>query len=1269
MMNKIRLSFIALACLLFGCQQVELVDPNEVAGQPMQTVTISAGMGSVDTKAALDTKTGAFSWQEGDVISVLATDGKFYNFTLAEGAGVRDAQFEGQIPEGTAITTVATYPAVAENGAANTILEGNTLKYILPTEWTYAGSQTNVPMVATFEAGAEFLSFKQIGGVLRFPVSNLPTDTKVVLEMHDKTVTGEFELDLTNLGEAAIVAGTEASTVTLNYTAEYPLVGELNIPVPTGVYNNFTLTVKRTNGDTEEVIFTKNYSSDINVVNRSTLLIMSELVFPEVAEVWPFFVDARILFSKHEGAEQFAAYIDGAEEPVFVEAEDWGERSAVLVGGNFEHNSTHNVTLARVENGVVVPDSKFAEVTFTTANVFQMTKSTGTRFVTAGWDDVAIGWGPKFENGQWTAVPKSMNPDFDTSREVKVHMKRGYEVQLLAADQSTVLYQLYSFAGHEAFTGTFSDSSWLGKVGGHNILIPTALAFGYLQPGTDYYFRVRTLDEPVKIGLEQGNFNPDPASNGYPCPYPLYSERGGCAWSKPVKMTTDAPHVPTPNEILYEGFDDMLVLNDPVNWAPAVVPSFGNQPMTWAEYAGQDDAEGEWYTAYPEFVKSPSTHTQWTTQAFSEQLRARHLGIKEYYYADDYPAEKPIPFNEAAGSLKGWSVSSNKSIRTIYPVFGAVRIGQSGSGTDGSIRLYTPKFNTDKLSDEKSTKCIVTAHIAYSATGQVTPITTLCVYQYRNGTKIGEEIALSVSLLHPTEYEANIKATHTDDKNYVHHQKYYEVKCEVYLKKGDQLAFGRPNGSSIGKGMIILGDVKVEVVPNNFDNNTFVDNGVGTEPDNTNYDIYGLGEFPITYWWTPPTRFLTTDEEALARYTELAESGINVVVYNGEVDRSLAENKRILNICERLGLKFFGQLGDYWYEYSSDQNDLLGKNTGLWDLIAEHFIPSPAYLGEYVTDEPNVVSFDQYGELTKQFLSKFPNKDIYINLFPMVANAVQLGTSTYEQYLREYMEKVPTKAISYDYYGLGSKAALANSYYTNLDMVRTKTLGQRMPYWVITQAGQVGSSRKPTELDQRWTVMSTIALGSKGISYFCYWTPSSSEFNEEYYMIDGEGNKTEFYHMIKKINADIKTYGQKLMPCHADGAIMTSYKNFPLYDNDGKGRTKYGPVLRAWGSGVHVLCGCFRDARVSENGDNFKGYKVMVTHEFPQINLNGGTFNVYLQIDKAVQEITVTHNNTSKTVQLTNTLNENISDVVSVSFDGSTLIVTMPEGEAALVEF
>ena len=271
--------FLCLIASLFGCQMEEYAEPNVIAEQSMKTVSIAVGIDSQNTKASLDSQTGAFSWQNGDVISVLSTDGKFYDFILEEGKNEKTAEFTGLIPETEDVTTVAVYPRITSNGAdAVDFLSDNILHYVLPTEWDYVEGASNVPMVASFKTGANHMSFKQVGGVMRFPVKNLPKEAEFVVTMNDKTITGQFPVNINELGESAMTAGSEPSVLTINYSSDIDYAStEINIPVPTGVYNNFKVEVKDASAN---VIFTKNYKAD-NKVNRSTLLIMKELVLPE----------------------------------------------------------------------------------------------------------------------------------------------------------------------------------------------------------------------------------------------------------------------------------------------------------------------------------------------------------------------------------------------------------------------------------------------------------------------------------------------------------------------------------------------------------------------------------------------------------------------------------------------------------------------------------------------------------------------------------------------------------------------------------------------------------------------------------------------------------------------------------------------------------------------------------------------------------------------------------------------------------------------------
>lgn len=1233
-----------MSLILFGCQQAEIINPNETDGLSMKTVTLSAGIEGNDTKASLDSNTGAFTWQSGDVISVLANDGKFYDFTLTTGSGEREAEFEGSIPETADVTTVATYPAIVENGTDNIILSGNTLNYVLPESWTYTKDVSNVPMAATFGEGGGHMAFKQIGGVMRFPVKNLPPEAEFVLTAHDKAITGPFPVDISNLGESAMASGSGQSVVTISYSSDIDGAdAEFNVPVPTGTYNNFNVSIKDADGN---VLLSKDYKAE-NKVGRATLLNMKELVLPEramvIKEVWPFFVDARVVFSRHEGVTEYAFYIDGAEEPVILEGKDLGELTGALVGGEFAHGSTHSVAVAKVIDGTPATEYKSAEVQFTTGRVMQMTYNTGTKFICAGWDDVAIG----VENStvyneatkKWSMVPAVSG--------VNSRNLRGYRVQLYDADKSTVLYDEIPFSGQVDYGGAFCTSSWIGKIGGESVLLPTALSFGWLEPGQKYYFRVQTLSEPAVFDSpETGYFKP--SGEGVT----VTSTRGGCAWSDFVEMTTDAAHVASENEVLYEGFDDMMFNSDVMNVCSAAVPQFLTSASS--SYASRSSA-----ALYKAWVEKPFEDREFSEQGFNTMLGAYYLGLTD----DKYTNNSTLRYlNEYAGSLEGWSIISGGSDkRTVNPNFGSVRLGQSGTSA-GKIAIRTAPIQSDKLSDTKPTRCIVTAKVSAHATVDSDfnwdIVNRLVgIYHYRGDATLDNKNQIDISLNEDgsvkSEWSENY--TWTDNSNYIHYPTWFEVKAEFDLLNGDVIGFEKANPKVNGvsdyyKGCITIGEITIEVDPTA---NNFVDDGIGTEPnDEINYDVFGLGEFPITYFYSvEPSAYIKDGvydyELTKARYQEVKDAGFNIALYNGHsVDMSITENKRIHDICAEVGLKLLGQ---------SAAADVATRVQQIKDAFGD----SDTYVGEYLTDEPGISKYDELAAFVDAYNAALPDKEVYINLFPEYANAAtQLGAS-YEEYIDQYIEKIKTKSLSYDFYGLQSNGNLNNMYFSNLDLVRSKTLAKKMPFWVITQACQTPSCRYPTEVEERWSVWSNIALGSKGISYFCYWTPSGTTYVS---LIDIDGNKTVMYDWVKKINADINTVGKKLLPCHADGAIMTATTYYPLYDNAGAGRTNYGPVKSVSGS-QSILCGCFRDARTSENGENYKGYKNLVMSEMPNRDVEA-----YLSIDSSVTAITFTHNNTTETLQLTNALSATVGSV-TISYDGATLTLGIPSGEAVLLEY
>lgn len=1299
MKNTFILSLIAMVAT--SCVVEAIVEQSP----ELQTVTVSAGMG-VGTRAGVS-DAGSFTWHADDAISVMATDGNYYTMNLTDGAGTKQAEFTGSLPQGVFITTVATYPATVANGTAADIYSEGVLTYTLPSEYTYKDGYANVPMISTFDEAAESLPFMHIGALVRIPLNGMPANSKIQVIAKNRKIAGAFTLSTDKVGtpEGAIATQTidGNDVVTINYTNERAGgTAEINVPLPVGVYEDMTVSVR---DDSDNEVFTKTWSLNTKEFKRANLLVMEpEQVGPMcIVDVYPYFVDTRVFWSKSKGAEAYALYIDNSNDPIIVAVEELNEENGIynyVIGGDFEHGTTHTVAVAPVVKGKVDATAKSQIVNFTTGRIMQMTNNTGSKFVCVGWDDVAIG----VENStvydavtkRWSLVPETAKSNRNL---------RGYRVRLYAEDKETILYEEVPFSGQVDYGGAFSNSSWIGKRGGANVLLPTALSFGWLEPGKKYYFQVQTLAEPVVFNSPGTDcFEPNTAG------YSVSSTRGGSAWSKMVEVTTNAEHLASDKEVFYEGFEDMFFNNDLMNLAPAVVP----QVLTQATAKGKEgeDAKGGYVTntttasAYKTWIHSLFADRKFSEQGFNTSLSAYAYGMVEKYTAEANLRE----FNEKAGSLNGWSVQSNKyDYRNVIPSFGNVRLGQSSSSTGAAyVTLFTPAIKSAKLTDDTDTPCVVTIRVCGHTTNSERVCANVGIYKYRGGQKTSEASIYTFSqdeLGDVTPQWAN-NNTWTDGSNYTHYPEWYEVKAQLYLRNGDVIAIDKYNPTINGtkdyyKGVITIDDLLVEL--GTLDTEIVGERFYGTAPNNTNYDVWGLnGELPVTFWMGPPVLDAMnvdalTDEEIdaikTAYFDPIVEGGYNLVETTNPYPNSM---KKILEWCQQSGVKLL----DKSIQSISYDGNVSAQATAHMTRLSE-YASSTSYGGAYVgPDEPGICQYSDIDIMNDAFVSMVSDKAHIVNLLPSYANEAQISfgaskscsgvghshstITSYETYVRNFVNVVSVNCVFFDHYclkkstasGVVSRGEVKSKQYYDLDIFRHYSLEKGIPFLMITHGrpqweagyGSSGTATAPTTEkptshvydEQRWLVWSQLALGSKGVSYFCYWTPGG--FSGGPFSWTTDGQKTRMYDILKDINQEIKPIGKILMKCHADGAIMTNPTgNFALYENEGKGLYNYGPVLSlAKGNSEDVVAGCFRDAMTGE-------YKVLVTHEAPATTdeeastASIATLRIDTNMATSVKLHTVTLGNNHDSAATTVVTEQNVSD--------GTLTLNIPDGTAVLVEF
>lgn len=400
------------------------------------------------------------------------------------------------------------------------------------------------------------------------------------------------------------------------------------------------------------------------------------------------------------------------------------------------------------------------------------------------------------------------------------------------------------------------------------------------------------------------------------------------------------------------------------------------------------------------------------------------------------------------------------------------------------------------------------------------------------------------------------------------------------------------------------------------------------------YDIMKLQELPIGLWVTPPAGYQNTSE-----YAKIKASGINFVNGFYHFENSNEKIMQTLDFCKANGLKYFANKGDVEkaVRKHSETQDVALVNSFVDGI--KPYANHAAFAGELFLDEPGKPLFKSIATFARAYKNAYPDKIWHVNLFPTYATG-GIQTTNYEDYIDSWISTTSPKHVSYDNYPLLTDASIIDDYFYNLDIVRAKTRILEIPYWTFIQtlsiAGTPGvpNKREPSEADIRWQVWTSLAFGSKGIQYFCYWTPGSGSEQFGAALIDLEGKETVRYAYVKKLNEDVNSIGKVLLNCHAEGVIATPDNKFKLYTL----KEKFGEVDAVLGN--NGVVGCFK----SKEGKN----KILATTLYPDKDSE-----IELKLNDKVNEVQIWENKVSKKVQV----------------EGAKLNLKVKAGNAVFIEF
>lgn len=266
-----------------------------------------------------------------------------------------------------------------------------------------------------------------------------------------------------------------------------------------------------------------------------------------------------------------------------------------------------------------------------------------------------------------------------------------------------------------------------------------------------------------------------------------------------------------------------------------------------------------------------------------------------------------------------------------------------------------------------------------------------------------------------------------------------------------------------------------------------------------------------TYYLAP---YATTERHIC----ELRECGIDMVV-------NLRYDKRVLDLFKKYGIGAIitGVMPGWFGGDGSNAGTMSTVNAmERYEAASTAFTDHPAIWGLDTGDEPSCLDFEHYGRVFEYISVSHPEQFAYLNIYPSYgvkgSNTLkeiytQLGTKIYHEYIEQYCDKVSSEYICFDYYLYSANIAGAyESFYTVSEACRKRK--RRM--WTVLQVNSHLPDKWISENQLRFQANMALAFGAESIIWACY--TAGWWYN---HVLDKDGNRTEQYAKLQKINAEL----------------------------------------------------------------------------------------------------------------------------------------------------
>jgi len=789
-MKKTLVYAAAIAACAISCAKNEPVETP--SAEPVEVQFSAASEACTKTGIGADGKT--VEWKAGDKVSLLSGEKNLLYTAESDGATT------SLVPSGEGLmSNEGAVWAVYPYSSDNTVSESGVSVIVPATHSVSAtgfaeGSNVAVAYAPELQENTT-LNFKNVCSYLKLTFKAEQGVNKVVLSSEGNAValagTATVKMNADGIPELVSVAPGAATSVTLESTAA--LDGIYLIPVLPGGAAKWQLTFTKTDGTVSTAAMGKAAAA----FERNTPLSYD---FSGVTINWKqaptavtadkvFWSDAHISWM-HEGkADSYEVYVNN-ELSATVES---GATKAHITG--LANGTTYSIKVVAVYGA----EKKESEaVSITTGKIEQLVKNVSPTSVAVGIENRAGALSGNYKPCLYVQLFESEDVSGTPKYEAFVR-------------DNEVLSE-----GHPFYKSLVAGSG--------TTYAPFNLAFGGLEAGKDYWFRVKSVASDTYKTYRAASISGESRT--------MESQNGDSEYSKPFRLTTAQKHTAAENEVLFEGFDDCIFSADFINCAVGLMPAFRTQ----TKLSGTN------------YNLNRNIWTAWENEGKAWSFHGLRIGFPNTHMAalgflNPQKGDTDITFEGGkAAAVKYWVTESQSSTTLLAPsVLKGARIGsfraQNTTGFEsmvGDNRFITMDsymgegyavlgMYYDSSEKQTSTKkpaafvvkavsnlaaaekksCTVTFR-ALAVQGRSGKITVIHFNKDGNHRKAASDLWDTVTEIKVANSNGNIDENATDWSGLSETHKWYEYSFDIDLLQGDLVGFATDSESCI-----CIDDIKI----------------------------------------------------------------------------------------------------------------------------------------------------------------------------------------------------------------------------------------------------------------------------------------------------------------------------------------------------------------------------------------------------------------------------------------------------------------------------